>query len=137
MIFATGLTDAKSGEEVNWQVISSGGARGSSTSYVLNGTVGQTAIGAGSSTNYAVSHGYWQDLGSDPTCCNIRGDVDHAGSLDVADLTYLVAYLFTGGPSPPCYVEGDVDASGGLDVADLTYLVAYLFTGGPQPPPCP
>ncbi|RKX28810.1 MAG: hypothetical protein DRP47_03420 [Candidatus Zixiibacteriota bacterium] len=56
--------------------------------------------------------------------------------IDVADLTYLVAYLFTGGPPPPCEDEGDVDGSDGIDVADLTYLVAYLFTAGPEPPPC-
>jgi len=70
------------------------------------------------------------------TCCEIRGDVNHDGGIDVADLTYLVAYLFTGGPPPPCKAEGDVNGDGGIDVADLTYLVAYLFTGGPPPPPC-
>ena len=71
------------------------------------------------------------------TCCEIRGDVDHSGGIDAADLTYLVAYLFTGGPHPSCDKEGDVDGSDGIDVADLTYLVAYLFTGGQPPPPCP
>ncbi|MEW5993783.1 MAG: hypothetical protein AB1744_05225 [Candidatus Zixiibacteriota bacterium] len=43
-------------------------------------------------------------------CCNhdgIRGNVDGivgpGGPIDVADLTYLVAYLFQGGPAPaPC-----------------------------------
>jgi len=69
-------------------------------------------------------------------CCNLRGDVDHSGGIDVADLTYLVARLFLGGPPPPCEDEGDVDGSGGIDVADLTYLVARLFLGGPPPPPC-
>jgi len=74
------------------------------------------------------------------TCCNhdgIRGDVNYDMAIDVADLTYFVAYLFTGGPPPPCEEEGDVDGSSGLDVADLTYLVAYLFTGGPDPAVCP
>ncbi|MFH1374377.1 MAG: dockerin type I domain-containing protein [bacterium] len=64
------------------------------------------------------------------------GDVDRNGAIDVGDLTYLVAYLFQGGPAPPCPEEGDVDGSGGIDVGDLTYLVAYLFLGGPAPPPC-
>ncbi len=71
-----------------------------------------------------------------PGCCQIRGDVDGSGAIDVGDLTYLVAYLFQGGPEPPCLEEGDVDASGSIDVGDLTYLVAYLFQGGPAPPPC-
>lgn len=74
-------------------------------------------------------------------CCQIRGDVDHSGSIDVADLTYLVSYLFKGGASPPCEEEGNVDGlcghAGPIDVADLTYLVDYLYRGGDPPPPCP
>jgi hypothetical protein len=85
--------------------------------------------------------------GVDGTCCNgdgIRGNVDGitgpGGEVDVADLTYLVAYLFGGGPIPPCITEGNVDGiigpGGPIDVADLTYLVAFLFGGGPAPVPC-
>ena len=78
-------------------------------------------------------------------CCHNRGNVDHiigpAGPIDVADLTYLVAYIFSGGAAPPCIEEGNVDAiygpAGPIDVADITYLVAYLFSGGPPPPACP
>jgi len=78
-------------------------------------------------------------------CCIARGNVDHitgpAGPVDVADLTYLVEYLFQGGSVPPCQGEANVDAvtgvAGPIDVADLTYLVAYLFQGGSPPPPCP
>jgi hypothetical protein len=59
----------------------------------------------------------------------------------VADLTYLVAYLFQGGPVPACIDEGNVDGltgpAGDIDVADLTYLVSYLFQGGPAPAACP
>ncbi|MEW5994065.1 MAG: hypothetical protein AB1744_06680 [Candidatus Zixiibacteriota bacterium] len=59
----------------------------------------------------------------------------------MADLTYLVAYLFQGGAAPPCIEEANVDGiigpGGPIDVADLTYLVAYLFQGGPAPAPCP
>ncbi len=72
----------------------------------------------------------------DSCCCVLRGDVDTTGATDVGDLTYLVAYLFQSGPSPPCPKQGDVDGSGGIDVGDLTYLVAYLFQGGPSPPGC-
>ena len=54
---------SRSGEEINWQVISGGGSDGSSTNYQLNGTVAQTAVGSGTSTNYGLSHGYWVDFG--------------------------------------------------------------------------
>ncbi|MEW5995403.1 MAG: thrombospondin type 3 repeat-containing protein, partial [Candidatus Zixiibacteriota bacterium] len=73
-------------------------------------------------------------------CCEPRGDVDHWIGVNVADLTYLVAYLFQGGAEPLCVDQANVDGiigpGGPHDVADLTYLVAYLFQGGPAPPPC-
>ncbi len=49
-----------SGEEINWQVISSGGTEGSSIDYVVRGTVGQTAVGRGYSPDHNVSHGFRQ-----------------------------------------------------------------------------
>ncbi|MFH1374987.1 MAG: dockerin type I repeat-containing protein [bacterium] len=121
-----------SGEEINWQVISGGGTNASSANFLLMGTLAQTAVGGATSANYSVDQGYWQSFG----CCDKRGDVDNTGSIDVGDLTYLVAYLFQGGPPPPCEDEGDVDGTGSIDVGDLTYLVAYLFQGGPPPPGC-
>ncbi len=63
----------------------------------------------------------------------ICGDVDGSGAVDVGDLTYLVAYIFQGGPAPPVLAAADVDGSGFIDVADLTYMVTYLFQGGPPP----
>ncbi|MBU8933357.1 MAG: PQQ-binding-like beta-propeller repeat protein [candidate division Zixibacteria bacterium] len=75
-------------------------------------------------------------------CCNgdgMRGNVD--GDIDdeinIADLTYLVAYLFTGGSEPPCEEESDIDGNGEINIGDLTHLVAYLFTGGIPPVACP
>ncbi len=78
-------------------------------------------------------------------CCQNRGNVDHiigiGGPIDVADLTYLVLYLFKEGPAPPCEdeanVDGNVGVGGPIDVADLTYLVNFLFLSGPEPPLCP
>ncbi|MBU8935037.1 MAG: T9SS type A sorting domain-containing protein [candidate division Zixibacteria bacterium] len=71
-------------------------------------------------------------------CIGDRGNVDGdpADEINIADLTYLVAYLFTGGPPPPCMEEADVNGDGEINIADLTYLVAYLFTGGPPPVVC-
>jgi hypothetical protein len=63
------------------------------------------------------------------------GDVDGSGSVDVADLVYLVDFLFRGGISPANMNSADVDASCSVNVADVTYLVAYLFIGGPIPQP--
>jgi len=61
------------------------------------------------------------------------GDIDDSGDKNVSDLTYLVAFLFQGGPELQHPNAGDVDGSGALNVSDLTYLVAFLFQGGPDP----
>ncbi|MBU8934151.1 MAG: VCBS repeat-containing protein [candidate division Zixibacteria bacterium] len=75
------------------------------------------------------------------SCCvpSMRGNVDYVlpDEINIADLTYLVAYLFTGGPPPPCLDEADIDGNDEINIADLTYLVSYLFTGGPPPVSCP
>lgn len=71
------------------------------------------------------------------SCCQIRGNVDGVWQVNVADVIYLVAYLFEEGPAPLCEEEGNVDGIGGINIADLTYLVDYIFHGGLPPPPCP
>ncbi len=77
----------------------------------------------------------------DACCCVIRGDIDDTSVLpiDIADLVYLVDYMFNAGPEPDCPEEGDVDGSGvmPIDIADLVYLVDYMFNAGPVPPVCP
>ncbi len=71
--------------------------------------------------------------------CSSQGDCDGSGDVNVADVTYLVAYLFQGGTAPedapncPSDNTGDVNCDTVVHVADLTYLVAYLFQGGPEP----
>ena len=64
----------------------------------------------------------------------IPGDIDLSFTeVDVADLVYLVDYMFTGGPAPPVMNIADVDASCQLDIGDLVYLVDFMFTGGAAP----
>ena len=71
-------------------------------------------------------------------CCQIRGDINHDGSVpDIADLQYLVSYMFAGGPAPACLLESDVNGSGlPPDISDIVYLVAYMFMAGPAPVGC-
>lgn len=62
------------------------------------------------------------------------GDIDDNGEgPNVADLTYLVAYLFRGGPEPPLPAAANINGNpeGTIEVSDLTALIAYLFRGGP------
>lgn len=65
-----------------------------------------------------------------------RGDVTFNGIIDLTDLSYLVAYLTTGGlPPVPVMEAGNVSCSGIVDLADLSAIVSYL-TGQSGPPAC-
>jgi|GEM_PF-1183192 len=64
----------------------------------------------------------------------VPGDIDISGGQpDIADLVFLVAFMFQSGPPPPLLNLADVDGSCTQDIADLVYLVEFMFAGGPLP----
>jgi CubicO group peptidase (beta-lactamase class C family) len=63
-----------------------------------------------------------------------RGDVNGDGAIDVADILYLINYLFKYGPAPEPSEAGDVNCDSRASISDVVYLINYLFKGGP--PPC-
>ncbi|MGB7061774.1 MAG: dockerin type I repeat-containing protein [Candidatus Zixiibacteriota bacterium] len=69
-----------------------------------------------------------------------RGDVNIVpggdGVVDVADIVFIVNYLYRGGPTPDPNSEADVTCDGVVNVADIVYLVNYLYKGGPVPRCC-
>jgi hypothetical protein len=74
----------------------------------------------------------------DACCCiGVTGNVNSAGSVDLADLSALVSYLTGGGFQFGCPREANVNGSGAVDLADLSALVAYLTGGGYVLPSCP
>jgi len=69
----------------------------------------------------------------DITCCDLPGDADNDGIVNILDITFLISYLYKGGPAPPCLVEGDANGDCILNILDITYLISYLYKGGPAP----
>jgi hypothetical protein len=65
-------------------------------------------------------------------CGDVNGDV----SINILDISYLIYYLYNGGPAPDPMVAGDVDGSGEINILDISYLINYLYMGGPAPD-CP
>lgn len=73
-------------------------------------------------------------------CIGVTGNIDGDAleEINIADLVYMVTFMFQGGPEPPCMDEADVDGNGAFaDIADLVYLVDYMFQSGPEPADCP
>ncbi|MBU1319715.1 MAG: M6 family metalloprotease domain-containing protein [candidate division Zixibacteria bacterium] len=66
----------------------------------------------------------------------VPGDADGSGAVDIDDVVYLIAYIFSGGPVPDPIGSGDADCSGAIDIDDVVYLIAYIFSGGPAPGDC-
>ncbi len=63
----------------------------------------------------------------------VRGDANGDGSINIADVTFLINYLFENGPAPYPLDAGDADCNGTVDVGDAVYIMNYLFFGGPAP----
>ncbi|MCB2229657.1 hypothetical protein KQH82_03005 [bacterium] len=131
----------RAGEQINWQVIASGGGLAASTNFLLDGTVGQTVVGAAESPSFRLNQGYWQNFVSVEYCCqgttgNVNGDP--GGNVDLSDLIFFVNYLFLGGGAPACSASANVNGDAGcsVDLSDLIYLVNFLFLGGPSPAVC-
>jgi hypothetical protein len=62
-----------------------------------------------------------------------EGDCNGDGAINLADVVYLVNYLFIGGPPPDPLEAGDANCDGEVDLADAVYIINYLFIGGPPP----
>ncbi|MFH1893624.1 MAG: hypothetical protein ABIK83_13190 [Candidatus Zixiibacteriota bacterium] len=118
-----------SGEEIDWKCLSSGGTQSSDGSFVINGTLGQLAVGTSSDGTSDTRHGYWQNFAYKWEC----GDVNMSGDIDIDDIIYLIAYVFLGGPPPVPLEIGDTNCIDNIDIDDVMFLVNYVFLGGPLP----
>jgi len=64
----------------------------------------------------------------------VAGDATGDGVINSADVSYLINYLFVGGPAPGPWEAGDANCDGLVNGADVAHIINYLFVGGP--PPC-
>jgi PKD repeat protein len=69
----------------------------------------------------------------------VRGDTNADGSVNIADASFLLNFLFLGGPDPKCMAAADGNADGGANIADASFILNFLFLGGrdiPAPNAC-
>jgi len=61
------------------------------------------------------------------------GDADGTGNIDIDDAVFIIAYVFSGGPSPEPLLAGDCDCSLTVDIDDAVYIINYIFGDWPAP----
>jgi hypothetical protein len=64
---------------------------------------------------------------------HLSGDLNGDLLVNVADLTYMLSYLFDYGPAPRIPGSVNVDGIGAVNINEVTYLTNYLFADGPAP----
>lgn len=103
-----------------------GGSAGNAVAVDDSGNVFVTGLSAG--------NGGYPDYVTIKYVQFLRGDANRDGGVNIADMVYLVGYLFKRGPQPnPIVQVGDANCDGKVTIADVVYLVAYLFKSGPTP----
>jgi len=129
--------------EIPWQSINAGGGRAAGTSYELNCSIGQPAVGVSSSDNHQVGIGYWWGVftASGACACPNQSDFDRDGFLTALDLSEMIDILFAGHPDVQDLVcpspRADFDCDGFSTALDLSGLIDHLFAGAVGPcDPC-
>lgn len=71
------------------------------------------------------------------TCCDLAGDANDNGSVNIADAIYLINRVFgsPAGPAPPCCEEGDANGNNSINIADAIYIINRVFGSPPGPAP--
>ncbi len=64
---------------------------------------------------------------------SVCGDASGDGLVDIADVVYLISYIFKSGPAPKPAAAADANGDLETSIADAVYLITYIFKGGPAP----
>jgi hypothetical protein len=62
------------------------------------------------------------------------GDANGDNKINILDITFLINYVYKGGPAPDPRDAGDANCNEVINILDITYLISYLYKGGD--PPC-
>jgi Dockerin type I domain len=74
-----------------------------------------------------------------PIVCDCKpGDANGNSIINIQDITYVINYLYKGGPNPTPYklCSGDPNGNCIVNIQDITYLINFLYKGGPAPVTC-
>jgi hypothetical protein len=106
---------------------------------VVSGTTGQETIlsldGFGENLPSFAGSGisYTPDLAPGKVKVFVCGDANGSGVTNIADVTFIINFLYKGGPPPVPSASADLNKSGNINIQDVTYLINYLYKSGPAP----
>jgi hypothetical protein len=81
-----------------------------------------------------IAGGSFQQDGNVVVVGHTSGDANFDHAINIFDATYLISYLYLGGPAPvPVSETGDADASGAINILDVSRIVSFLYLDGPAP----
>jgi hypothetical protein len=66
----------------------------------------------------------------------VCGDADGNEKINLLDVSFIISFLYRGGPSPNPQKSADVDHSGKINLLDVSYIINYLYRNG-SAPNCP
>jgi hypothetical protein len=74
-------------------------------------------------------------------CCSCDchpGDANGNGTINVLDVSYLINFLYHGGPAPIPYrlCAGDANCDCKINILDVSYIISFLYKNGPRPCNC-
>jgi outer membrane protein assembly factor BamB len=101
---------------------------GTELGVVYNFTVEATLAGDDNTDNNVQ---VWQATSS--ATQYICGDANGDGLVNVGDVVFLIAFIFSGGVAPEPLESGDANCEGATNVGDAVYLINYIFSGGAAP----
>ncbi|MCH9031535.1 MAG: hypothetical protein IIB00_04675 [candidate division Zixibacteria bacterium] len=68
-------------------------------------------------------------------CCVLPGDADYSGENDIADVIFIIRYIFRDGANPPCLDQADPNGDGQISISDALYLFRWISSVGASPAP--
>jgi len=99
---------------------------------LINTAIDLGTHGEDNDYGYGIIDAYEAVLASIPETY-MAGDANDDELVDVADVIFLINYLYKNGPVPDHLAAADANADCLVDVADVIYLINYLYKGGPAP----
>jgi hypothetical protein len=94
----------------------------------FNESSGDTVFDATGNNNHGILNGVRRN-----DCSYLCGDANYDATVDISDVVYLIAYIFSGGLAPEPLEAGDANCDQSVDISDVVYLIAYIFGGGAAP----